>query len=150
MPWVESDGYVKEPSINFTLDKGGSTVVFDLWALEVEDTSNPIVTGPQNNSEANNYVVLYDTDAADLSISIVADPDPYIQDSGDLITVTYTIENLGHSDTDNVVVSFSSSGITPGITFFNRVWSPNTTFNQLGEGKWRMATLGSGGNHLSL
>jgi hypothetical protein len=144
MPWVGNDGYVKEDGINFTLDKGGSTVVFDLWTLEVEDPSNPIVTGPQNNSAANNYVVLYDTDAADLSISIVADPDPYILDSGDLMTVTYTIENLGHSDTDNVVVSFSSSGITPGITFFNRVWSPNTTFNQLGEGKWRMATLGSG------
>ncbi len=144
MPWVGNDGYVKEDGINFTLDKGGSTVVFDLWVLEVEDASNPIVTGPQNNSEANNYGVLYDTDAADLSISIVGDPDPYVLNSGVHWTGTYTIENLSHSDTDNVVVSFSSSGLTPGLTFVSRVTSPNSIFNQFGERKWRIATLEAG------
>ncbi len=144
MPWVGNNGYLKEDGINFTLDKGGSTVVFDLWTLEVEDTSNPIVTGPQNNSEANNYGVLYDTDAADLSISIVGDPDPYVLGSGVKWTGTFTIENLSQSDTDNVVVSFSSSGVTPGITFFSRVISPNSSFDQFGEGKWRIATLEAG------
>jgi len=143
MPWVGSDDYGIEDGINFTLDKGGSTVVFDLWTLEIEDPSNPIVTGPQKNSDANNYVVLYDTDAADLSISIVVDPDPYVLDSGVHLTGTYTIENLSHSDTDNVVVSFSSSGFTPGLTFVSRVTSPNSFFDPE-DRKWHIATLEAG------
>jgi len=144
MPWVGNNGYLKEDGINFTLDKGGSTVVFDLWTLEVEDTTNPIVTGPQNNSDANNYGVVYVTDAADLSISIVDDPDPYVQGSGVNWTRTFSIENLGASDTDNVVVSFSGSGLTPGFNFVSRVWSPNSSFNEFGERKWRMTTLEEG------
>ncbi len=144
MPWVGNNGYEKEEGINFTLDKGGSTVVFDLYALDIDDVSNPIVTGPQNNGGAHNYGVVYVTDAADLSISIVDDPDPYVQGSGVNWTRTFSVENLGKSDTDNVVVSMSGSGITPGRTFVSRVTSPNSSFNEFGERKWRIATLEAG------
>jgi hypothetical protein len=143
MPWVLSDGYVKEDGINITLDQGGPTVLFDIWALEVDNPANPIITGPQNNAGANNYGVAYSTDAADLALSIADNPDPYVLNSGAVWNRTYTIENLGESDTDNVVVSLSATGITDS-TFAGLVISPNSTFNSLGEFKWRMATLESG------
>ncbi len=144
MPWVEIDGYEKEEGLNFTLDKGGSTVVFDLWVLDIDDTDDPILTGPQNNGGAHNYGVAYVTDAANLAVSLVADPDPYGLGSGVDWTRTYTIENLGDSDTDNVVVSLSGSGITAGWTLTDFAFTPNSTWDQFGQNKWRMAVLESG------
>jgi len=144
MPWVIDDGYVKEDSINFTLDQGGPAEVYDLWALDVDDTANPVVTGPQSNGDFHNYGVAYGTDAADLAISIVDDPDPYVLDSGVNWTRTYKVENLGQSDMDEIVVSFSGSGVSEDRTFVSREWSPNSTFHQLGQFKWRMQTLANG------
>ena len=143
MAWVIDDGYLKEEDINFTLDQGGPTVVFDLWTLEVENPANPIVTGPQNNGNFNNYGVAYGTDAADLVISIVDDPDPYIIGSGVNWTRTYTVENLGQSDTDNIVMSGGFSGIND-FTFVSLVTSPNSNFNVEVPNQWQIPVLESG------
>jgi hypothetical protein len=143
MPWVVSDGFVKEDGINFTLDQGGPTVVHDLWVRDIKDTANPLTTGPQNNGTVSNYGVAYATDASDLAISIVGDPNPYVLGSGALWTRTYTVENLGYSDIDEIVVSLSGTGINDS-TFVSLVTSPNSSFNDQGQFRWRMTTLTTG------
>jgi hypothetical protein len=144
MPWVIDDGYIKEDGLNLTLDQGGPADVFDLWALDIDDPADPIVTGPQNNGAFHNYGVAYATDAADLEISIVDDPDPYVLGSGAHWTRVWTVKNLGPHDTGNIIMLGSLSGLTPGSAFVSRETSPNSNFNVEVPGRWHIPVLDPG------
>jgi hypothetical protein len=143
MPWVVSGGWVKEGGINWTLDQGGPGVVYDLWAVDVTDTGAPVVLGPQNNGVVSNYGVAFVTDAGDLEITLKDDPDPYILNSGVDWTRTWQVQNSGSSAMDEIVVRIGATGIDDS-TFVNLETSPNSSFNEQGMFRWRIATLESG------
>ena len=75
--------------------------------------------------------------------SIEAVPDPYDLEEGGNWIRTYTIENLGPVEAGSVVVSISATGINDS-SFVSLQTSPNSTFNSMGEFKWRMPILESG------
>lgn len=140
MPWVETDGFKLE-SPTVTLDRNGTETVFTLWARDIDDVANPVTTGPQNTVGGSNYIVAYVGDIGDLALTIEGGPNPYRGGSGEPFTITYTLENLGPSPMDDVVIGFEVSGINDGVTGFIPDPSPGTTLDQ---GKWRVPTLDAG------
>jgi hypothetical protein len=144
MPWVISDGYQFVSGVNLMQDQDGPMVLVDLWARDIDNPADPVVTGPQNNGSVFNYGVVYTTDAADLVVTVESEPEPYLLNSGVNWVRSYTIENLGYADVENVVVGLSATGITD-TSFVSLVTSPNSTFNAMGQFKWRMETLVAGG-----